>query len=165
MAPYARVAANFAIDAPTGMYTVAVQPSIAAASATPCAWLPALAATTPLARSASVSRAILVYAPRILNEPVRCRFSHLRYAGPPTSRLSGRDDSIGVYRTTPSSNAAAASISATLIKSPTVTDVAPAWSTDSPVSAISASCQAAPELGAGQFCRPPRCADQLASNG
>jgi len=40
--------------------------------------LPALAATTPDDRSASDSRAIRVYAPRTLNEPVRCRFSHFR---------------------------------------------------------------------------------------
>ena len=32
---------------PAGMNTVALMPSICAASATPCAWLPALAATTP----------------------------------------------------------------------------------------------------------------------
>ena len=38
----------------------------------------ALAATTPRARSASESLAILLYAPRTLNDPVRCRFSHLR---------------------------------------------------------------------------------------
>ena len=42
----------------SGMNTVAVIPSIAAASATPCAWLPALAATTPRARCAASSRAI-----------------------------------------------------------------------------------------------------------
>src|ERR1700712_2057532 len=124
------------------MYTVASQPSIAAARATPCAWLPALAATTPLARSSSVSRAILVYAPRILNDPGRCRFSHLRYAGPPTSRLSGRDDSIGVYRTTPRSNSAAASISSTLIRSDTAAVVATSADSVSPdISAIPASCQ------------------------
>jgi hypothetical protein len=41
------------------MTTVAVVPSRLAASATPCAWLPALAATTPRTRSASDIRAIL----------------------------------------------------------------------------------------------------------
>jgi hypothetical protein len=40
------------------MITVALAPSRAAAKATPWAWLPALAATTPQARSASVSREI-----------------------------------------------------------------------------------------------------------
>ena len=51
-------AAIFGSGAATGMNTVVRQPSSDAASATPCAWLPADAATTPLARSSSVSRAI-----------------------------------------------------------------------------------------------------------
>jgi hypothetical protein len=59
-APYPRVAATFGSGADSGMNTVASAPSWRAASATPCAWLPALAATTPRARSASVSRAIRV---------------------------------------------------------------------------------------------------------
>lgn len=36
--------------------------------ATPCAWLPALAQTTPLAFSSSVNVVNLLYAPRNLNE-------------------------------------------------------------------------------------------------
>ena len=48
-APYARVAFSFGIGAPCGMNTVALIPSSCAASATPWAWLPALAATTPRA--------------------------------------------------------------------------------------------------------------------
>ena len=40
------------------MKTVALMPSSCDASATPCAWLPALAATTPRARSSGESRAI-----------------------------------------------------------------------------------------------------------
>ncbi len=55
-APYPRVALAFGIGAPSGMNTVARMPSIFAASATPCAWLPAEAATTPRARSASERR-------------------------------------------------------------------------------------------------------------
>ncbi len=50
-APYALVAATFGSGAPTGMNTVDCAPSMPAAKATPCAWLPALAATTPRARS------------------------------------------------------------------------------------------------------------------
>ena len=46
-APYSRVAATFGSGAPTGMKTVERTPSSEAASATPCAWFPALAATTP----------------------------------------------------------------------------------------------------------------------
>ena len=55
-APYAMVARTFGIGAPSGMNTVDLMPSRVAESATPCAWLPAEAATTPFARSASESR-------------------------------------------------------------------------------------------------------------
>ena len=82
------------------MTTVAAQPSSPAANATPWAWLPALAATTPRARSASESLAILLYAPRTLNDPVRCRFSHLRNTGPPTVSDSTRECSTGVSEIT-----------------------------------------------------------------
>ena len=57
-APYPRVAFSFGIGAPTGMKTVDLIPSSPAARATPWAWLPALAATTPAARSSSESRDI-----------------------------------------------------------------------------------------------------------
>src|SRR4051794_36679850 len=90
------------------MKTVAVRPSSWAASATPCAWLPALAATTPRAFSSGDSRLIRVYAPRILNEPARWRFSHLRCTGPPTRSDSARLYSSGVGRTTPASTSRAA---------------------------------------------------------
>src|SRR6476620_5626754 len=102
------------MEAPIGMYTFAVEPTRDAASATPCAWLPADAATTPAAFSCADSRAIRTYAPRILNDPVRCRFSHLRCTGPPTAWASGRDDSIGVYLATPCNSSAAALTSCTL---------------------------------------------------
>ena len=76
------------------MNTVAGIPTIRAASATPWAWLPALAATTPRARSASPSRAMRVYAPRILNEPVRWRFSHFSQHRPtaPRREVAGARD-------------------------------------------------------------------------
>ena len=57
-APYARVAFSLGIGAPSGMNTVDLMPSSWAARATPWAWLPADAATTPFARSASESREI-----------------------------------------------------------------------------------------------------------
>ncbi len=50
VAPYPRVAPSLGNAACFGMNTVAAMPSIWAASATPCAWLPALAATTPRLR-------------------------------------------------------------------------------------------------------------------
>ena len=59
-APYARVATSLGSGAPSGMKTVERMPSSWAASATPWAWLPALAATTPRAFSSSLSRAIRV---------------------------------------------------------------------------------------------------------
>ena len=55
-APYASVARTLGIGAPSGMKTVDLMPSRLADRATPCAWLPAEAATTPFARSASDSR-------------------------------------------------------------------------------------------------------------
>ncbi|MDH6191154.1 hypothetical protein M2168_004186 [Streptomyces sp. CZ24] len=57
-APYSRVAATLGSGAPTGMKTVERTPSRVEARATPWAWLPALAATTPAARSSGESPAI-----------------------------------------------------------------------------------------------------------
>ena len=85
------------------MNTVERTPSSEEASATPCAWLPALAATTPAARSSGSSPAIRTYAPRSLKEPVRWRFSHLKWTGAPTSRDRYRLPSIAVTRDTPES--------------------------------------------------------------
>ena len=64
------------------------------------------------ARSAASSRAIRTYAPRILNEPVRCRFSHLSPTGPPHSSVSALAPAIGVCATTPARSARAACTSA-----------------------------------------------------
>jgi hypothetical protein len=47
-----------AIGESCGMNTVAVTPTSRAAQATACPWLPALAATTPAARSSSPSVAM-----------------------------------------------------------------------------------------------------------
>ena len=69
----------------------AVAPTSRAAHATAWPWLPALAATTPAARCSAVSVEIRLYAPRILNEPVRWRFSALRWISRPTSRESVSD--------------------------------------------------------------------------
>jgi hypothetical protein len=74
----------------TGITMVALQPSRCAASATPCAWLPAEAAITPRARSAAERWAILLYAPRSLNEKTLCWSSRFR-----STRLPSRRDSVG----------------------------------------------------------------------
>ncbi len=57
-APYSLVAATFGSGAANGMKMVECTPSSEDASATPCAWLPALAATTPPARCTGESPAI-----------------------------------------------------------------------------------------------------------
>ncbi len=73
-----------------GITIVAAQPSFCAASATPCAWLPADAAMTPRARAAGERCAILLYAPRSLNENTGCWSSRFR-----STRLPSRRESIG----------------------------------------------------------------------
>ena len=67
------------------MKIVALIPASRAAQATAWPWLPALAATTPARRSRPESVAILLTAPRTLNEPVRCRFSALSATSRPIS--------------------------------------------------------------------------------
>ena len=74
------------MGASCGMKIVAEIPASRAAQATACPWFPALAATTPAARSFSPSVAIVLYAPRILKEPVRWRFSAFRTTWRPASR-------------------------------------------------------------------------------
>lgn len=85
------------------MNTVERTPSRDEASATPCAWFPADAATTPAARSSGRSPEMRTYAPRSLNEPVRCRFSHFRWTGAPTSPDRCLLPSSAVTRATPDS--------------------------------------------------------------
>src|SRR2546423_13866398 len=53
-----------------------------------------------------------LYAPRTLNEPVRCRFSAFSCTSRPASRDSVSEPYTGVTRATPSSRARAASMSA-----------------------------------------------------
>ena len=79
------VGSTFAIGASCGTKTVALTPASRAAQATAWPWLPALAAITPERFSPSVSVAILLTAPRILNEPVRCRFSAFSATSRPMS--------------------------------------------------------------------------------
>src|SRR6266508_4960824 len=87
------------------------------ASATPWAWLPALAVTTLEPGDSSLMRR---YAPRSLNDPVRWRFSHFRTRGRPAifDRLTGR--STGVTRVTPSRTRAAARTSSSVVSATSV---------------------------------------------
>src|SRR5919109_622264 len=96
------------------MKTVAATPASRAASATACPWFPALAVTTPAARSASERVASLLTAPRILNDPVRCRFSALRKRRRPLRRPSVSDEMTGVGRARTAIRDRAASMSASV---------------------------------------------------
>src|SRR5690242_10049676 len=93
------------------MKIVARTPASRAAQATAWPWLPALAATTPALRSFSESVAILLTAPRILNEPVRCRFSAFSQTSRPMRVESVSVPYTGVTRAWPSSRARASRIS------------------------------------------------------
>src|SRR5579872_245787 len=68
----------------------------AAAQATAAPWLPLDCVTMPWRTSSSVSEKIALDAPRILNEPVFCRFSHLKKTRAPMSLSSAEDVRIGV---------------------------------------------------------------------
>jgi len=77
------VASTFETGACSGMTMVEPTPMRVAARATPCAWLPADAVTTPAACSSSESVAMRLVAPRILNEPVRWKVSSFRWTSAP----------------------------------------------------------------------------------
>src|SRR5436305_4115624 len=96
------------------MKTVAAMPSSRAANATAWPWFPALAASTPPARSASPSSDILLNAPRILNDPVRCRFSAFSQTFVPDNRENVSEPYTGVTRARPDSRSRAASMSASV---------------------------------------------------
>src|SRR5207302_1831169 len=83
----------------------AAMPIRSAWYATACAWLPAETASTPLARSSLVSWAILLSAPRSLNEAVNCRFSNFRKTSQPQICDSVRDARHGVAPTSPARRA------------------------------------------------------------
>mmetsp|Transcript_8986 Transcript_8986/g.39550 ORF Transcript_8986/g.39550 Transcript_8986/m.39550 type:complete len:200 (-) Transcript_8986:72-671(-) len=63
----------------TGMQITASHPSCLAASAVPCAWLPADEQMTPLASDSFEICAMRLYAPRSLNEKTGWRSSRLRW--------------------------------------------------------------------------------------
>src|SRR5665213_4132538 len=63
-------------------------PSSFAASATPCAWFPLENATTPPRFRSGETCAIVLYAPRNLNAPMRWRFSALRNTRAPAAKFA-----------------------------------------------------------------------------
>src|SRR4051812_16670268 len=89
-------------------------PSSRAWRATACAWLPALTATTPAARSASVRWRSLLRAPRSLNDATNCRFSNLTTTVHPSTSDNVCDTALGVRTTEPAMADAAASTSASV---------------------------------------------------
>ena len=70
--------------------------ALRAASATPCAWLPADEQITPRRFCSSVSCANLFIGPRILYEPPRWNISAFRRTSKPVRSLSSREVSSGV---------------------------------------------------------------------
>ena len=73
------MASTLEIGAESGRQMSDLMPFFVAASATPCAWLPAEQAITPFAFSSAESWEILYAEPRTLKEPVICKFSGFRY--------------------------------------------------------------------------------------
>ena len=103
------------------MQMMAVVPTIRAASATPCAWFPDEYATTPRARSVAVSNRSLFSAPRILNEPARWRFSHLKKTWQPLASSNAAEEMTGVRWMRPASRWAAARTSSIVSRESAVT--------------------------------------------
>ena len=92
VAPRRAIASSLSRGAVSGTTTEHGTPSRRAFQATPCAMLPALAVQTPAANSSGGMRPIAFAEPRILNEPIGCRFSSLSQISGPSStprRTSG----------------------------------------------------------------------------
>ncbi len=90
------MAATFDGVAFSAMQTTARMPWILAASATPCAWLPADEQTTPRRLSSSDISANLLSGPRILYEPTRWNISAFKRTSYPVRSPSCREASSGV---------------------------------------------------------------------
>ena len=101
--------------APAGMTTVAGIERRRAARARAAPWLPEEWVQTPPVPDGASEPAIestALLAPRNLNAPARCRFSHLKATSAPTSRSISRLVTTGVRRTCGAIRRAAASTSA-----------------------------------------------------
>src|SRR5216684_864760 len=90
------MALAFSVGAVSVIKTHAVTPRHAAAQATAAPWLPLDCVTMPCAASSSVRERIALEAPRILNEPVFCRFSHLKKSCAPAMAFNEADVRTGV---------------------------------------------------------------------
>src|SRR5579872_6566376 len=85
--PMRSTAATLVAGAVSGATMVARMPIRLAQNATPCAILPADAVSTPRSNCSRGVRAITLAAPRILNDPMGCKFSSFRYSSTGASVL------------------------------------------------------------------------------
>src|SRR5262249_18449448 len=92
------------------MTSVHAAPAWRAAIAVAWPWVPDEYAMTPRAISSGVSEKTMFAAPRILNAPPVCRFSHLKTAEVPDSESKVRDVRTGVRRAIGAMRAAASSM-------------------------------------------------------
>ena len=115
LAPQAAVRVTFVVGVNFGMTIVAAMPSNFACRATAWAWFPADMATTPRARSASLSSASRFAAPRSLNAPVAWRLSSFNTTSAPVAAETTALARLGVRNTRPDRRFAAASMSARVI--------------------------------------------------
>src|SRR5712692_6110165 len=92
------MALAFTAGALFGMTIQAGTPRHAAAQATAAPWLPLDCVTIPFDASFSVRERIAFEAPRILNEPVSCRFSHLKKSCAPVIAFRDAEVRTGVRR-------------------------------------------------------------------
>jgi hypothetical protein len=95
--PYDSTARHFTPGAFFGITIDAAIPRHAAAHATAAAWFPLECVTTPRRASSSANEKIAFVAPLILNDPVFCRFSHLKNNCAPASSLRDRLVNTGVW--------------------------------------------------------------------
>ena len=96
--PCPRAASALAIGASAGTKTSHGTPRVARGRRQRLGVVAGDAATTPRAQPASPSAASFAAAPRILNEPVRCRFSAFSTTSPPARSEIVRVESTGVRR-------------------------------------------------------------------
>src|SRR5215469_7610747 len=94
--PYDSTARHFTDGAFFGITIDARMPRQPAAQATAAAWFPLEWVTTPRFASSSLNEKMALVAPRILNEPVFCRLSHLKKSRAPVSASRVAERSTGV---------------------------------------------------------------------
>src|SRR6267143_639369 len=90
------MALAFTAGAFFGITIQAGTPRHAAAQATAAPWLPLDCVTMPFATPSFVRERIAFEAPRILKEPVFCRFSHLKKSCAPVMAFKDADVRTGV---------------------------------------------------------------------